>query len=646
MSVADARAQLGRIDAEIYRIEHESAKYIAALEAAEAVLLERLSHLTFPILTLPRSILSRIFTECLPRHGRVRMAPDAIPFKLAQVCREWREVALGTPALWASQDVVLKFFSEENAAGWTTEKSALFDLCAERAMDTQHCPRVPLSLSIRHEMPKTKTTSMLIRVPASLTSVIPHVRRLEADISASQFRELRPLQTPTPNLESLAVAVDADGLHDLVHHAPKLRDLRLRDYPSDARLVSSTLVNLEICVPQADTALVAVLEILQHCPALEVLRTPMEVSFAHELDPSSSAALERAIQHHKLKTLALTSTSRALVAPESQSIMRLFSLLDAPNLRSLDVIIPGHSDHKDVLETTETFLSHCSARIKNLRLTILPLDTAIWLSLLSPTDLETLEVVAHPSTNECAYPFADDFALAPFAALRKITFALETTRDCEVSIDWPALLAIVRARKSNGLPPLESFHLSTIWKRTFFSHSAWFPPDKIFNDAPAGESDDDVLALAEQITLVQKFAVPHDDEQGYGCGCDGRSWDDFYNEYNCEEEVHWPDRESEEGADGKKRDWLVRRWPESALGVNIDAKAKPVDDADPCAEFTLTPDAGQKFGKPENWSSDEEEYDEDEDEDSEDEAENEDGEAAGEEETIMKEDASEVSSVC
>ncbi|KAJ7060090.1 hypothetical protein C8F01DRAFT_989043, partial [Mycena amicta] len=100
--MGDPRARLAKIDAELYYLESDATKYIAALEAAEAILVERLSHLVYPILTLPHDITSRIFIACLPEHGRVRMLSEAVPLKLSWVCRNWREIALATPELWAS----------------------------------------------------------------------------------------------------------------------------------------------------------------------------------------------------------------------------------------------------------------------------------------------------------------------------------------------------------------------------------------------------------------------------------------------------------------------------------------------------------------------------------------------------------------
>ncbi|KAJ7921445.1 hypothetical protein B0H13DRAFT_149218 [Mycena leptocephala] len=72
----------------------------------------------FPVLLLPPEITATIFGHCLPPDsplarelGRVheesssdipRPSPHAAPLLLTQICRQWREICLDTPDLWAS----------------------------------------------------------------------------------------------------------------------------------------------------------------------------------------------------------------------------------------------------------------------------------------------------------------------------------------------------------------------------------------------------------------------------------------------------------------------------------------------------------------------------------------------------------------
>ncbi|KAJ7084938.1 hypothetical protein C8R44DRAFT_541434, partial [Mycena epipterygia] len=56
--------------------------------------------IVYPVLTIPNELTAKIFIRCLPDHGRVRPSEIAAPLLLAQVCRQWRDVALDTGDLW------------------------------------------------------------------------------------------------------------------------------------------------------------------------------------------------------------------------------------------------------------------------------------------------------------------------------------------------------------------------------------------------------------------------------------------------------------------------------------------------------------------------------------------------------------------
>ncbi|KAJ6457004.1 hypothetical protein C8R47DRAFT_916465, partial [Mycena vitilis] len=54
----------------------------------------------YPVLTLPPEIIAQIFVACLPDHGRVRPSRDTAPILLAQICRQWRNIAISSSELW------------------------------------------------------------------------------------------------------------------------------------------------------------------------------------------------------------------------------------------------------------------------------------------------------------------------------------------------------------------------------------------------------------------------------------------------------------------------------------------------------------------------------------------------------------------
>ncbi|KAJ7115355.1 hypothetical protein C8R44DRAFT_538360, partial [Mycena epipterygia] len=54
----------------------------------------------YPVITVPYELVAHIFLHCLPADGRVRPSPRAAPLLLAQICSDWRQIALETKQLW------------------------------------------------------------------------------------------------------------------------------------------------------------------------------------------------------------------------------------------------------------------------------------------------------------------------------------------------------------------------------------------------------------------------------------------------------------------------------------------------------------------------------------------------------------------
>ncbi|KAJ7194419.1 hypothetical protein GGX14DRAFT_318374, partial [Mycena pura] len=81
---------------------------LSELHRKQQKLEQRLGLVVYPVLTLPNEIVSRIFVDCLPSHGRVRPIPGTAPLVFAQICRHWRDIALETCELWSSVDLTSK----------------------------------------------------------------------------------------------------------------------------------------------------------------------------------------------------------------------------------------------------------------------------------------------------------------------------------------------------------------------------------------------------------------------------------------------------------------------------------------------------------------------------------------------------------
>jgi hypothetical protein len=102
---ASLRVALEEIDTELSRFQAFSARYIATLVGQRTESQALLDAVTYPVLSLPTEITSRIFVECLPTHGYVLPSSRRAPLLLMRVCRQWEGIALETSELWRSLEM-------------------------------------------------------------------------------------------------------------------------------------------------------------------------------------------------------------------------------------------------------------------------------------------------------------------------------------------------------------------------------------------------------------------------------------------------------------------------------------------------------------------------------------------------------------
>ncbi|KAK6983985.1 hypothetical protein R3P38DRAFT_3232793 [Favolaschia claudopus] len=97
-SPQELRAALADVKSQISRYKD----LLAALEEDEENLETRLSDVVYPVSKLPFEVTSSIFIECLPDDEHVTPTASTAPLLLTHVCRQWRDIALSTGALWCS----------------------------------------------------------------------------------------------------------------------------------------------------------------------------------------------------------------------------------------------------------------------------------------------------------------------------------------------------------------------------------------------------------------------------------------------------------------------------------------------------------------------------------------------------------------
>ncbi|KAJ7820796.1 hypothetical protein B0H13DRAFT_2291934 [Mycena leptocephala] len=91
------RTRVTDLEAQILHLERS----LSALRNEKTLVQERLDSYKYSVLTLPNEIVSEIFMHFLPAYPRFPPLTGILsPTILTQICRKWREIALGTPALW------------------------------------------------------------------------------------------------------------------------------------------------------------------------------------------------------------------------------------------------------------------------------------------------------------------------------------------------------------------------------------------------------------------------------------------------------------------------------------------------------------------------------------------------------------------
>ncbi|KAJ7831083.1 hypothetical protein B0H13DRAFT_2371615 [Mycena leptocephala] len=93
------RARIADLEAQILHLERS----LSALREEKIIAQERLDSYKYPVLTLPNEIVSDIFIHFLPAYPLCPPLTGLLsPTLLTHICRRWREIALGTPALWST----------------------------------------------------------------------------------------------------------------------------------------------------------------------------------------------------------------------------------------------------------------------------------------------------------------------------------------------------------------------------------------------------------------------------------------------------------------------------------------------------------------------------------------------------------------
>ncbi|KAJ7660783.1 hypothetical protein DFH06DRAFT_379845 [Mycena polygramma] len=217
------RVRVTELEAQIMQLERS----LAALKNEKVSVQGRLDSYKYPVLTLPNELTSKIFIHFLPLYPLCPpLAGPRSPTLLAQICRRWREIALGTPSLWRALLYNV----------WPLPKDAQF---LHLWLNRSHS--YPLSL---HLYCNNEDASAVLLAAASHRTRWEHA---ELCLSPSQ---IPIIGGPMPLLRRLDLGIDAPCTSLLTitfSEMPLLRTVTLNDYAAAsivlpwAQLTSLTL---------------------------------------------------------------------------------------------------------------------------------------------------------------------------------------------------------------------------------------------------------------------------------------------------------------------------------------------------------------------------------------------------------------------
>ncbi|KAJ7633186.1 hypothetical protein FB45DRAFT_914563, partial [Roridomyces roridus] len=186
-----ARARIAQLHTEIDKLQ----RLMDSLLAERDQCCQTLADFKYPILTLPTEILSEIFLQFLPPYPeRPSFIGKKSPSFLLQICRRWRDVALATPALWSTMNLLL-YNSNHHA-----QQRDLLKIWLQRS---GNC-----ALSIRVDYLKEANDDGTI-IEECLAALLRHASRWQDIDVTLPFEELRGISGAMPFLRSVTIGIES-----------------------------------------------------------------------------------------------------------------------------------------------------------------------------------------------------------------------------------------------------------------------------------------------------------------------------------------------------------------------------------------------------------------------------------------------------
>ncbi|KAF5356617.1 hypothetical protein D9758_008205 [Tetrapyrgos nigripes] len=304
-----------------------------------------------PVRALPVEIISEIFAHCLPGDRNPICSHAEAPLLLGRVCKDWRDVSLSSPCLWASIHIVIPMSGNpsvlhplidartQGIESWLTRSGSLPLSISIFAVPSEIRGEVTGGLildsvgnlldcisqrsnrwqDIHFNLSRACISMVKERWPWGGNRELPHLRTFKLT------RPTRPLRSPSAKFE-----------REWVSKAPNLRILSLRLVEIGDLLVErfpwSRLTHLELQMPTI--VLSAAVHVLSQCRDLQSLTMS-------SVDPADAPTEVHTITFPYLRSLSIRSRVCFADKTTAVDVCNIFCYIDAPVLRSLKVHIWG-----------------------------------------------------------------------------------------------------------------------------------------------------------------------------------------------------------------------------------------------------------------------------------------------------------------
>ncbi|KAJ7438119.1 hypothetical protein B0H11DRAFT_1935472 [Mycena galericulata] len=304
-----------------------------------------------PISSLPPEIISKIFVHCLPPDD-TPPAPQLAPLLIAQICRHWRAIALGTPELW--MNIYLIGGLREQSASLELLKlwvSRAESLPLKFALMSQSIELGKLLLETAMEF-QQQWEEIAIVLPAAAYSSLRSLADATFPVLTSIW-----FQVPRRATKEMLSPSELRALENIVMRAQRLRDVDLASlpfsqyFPLPHRMLDIPWNRLNSLVAETRNSEEG-LSLLQSCNSLTILTL--------RTCPDSVPYIPRAIASNNI-TLAFLLD----LTIDDPSLSDIFDHLTLPSLTSLHLILFGSSDD---FQRMQRFFSRSNCPLQTFRL--------------------------------------------------------------------------------------------------------------------------------------------------------------------------------------------------------------------------------------------------------------------------------------